>query len=137
VTKFEKSWHELVERPAPRSRVATRRPRNSALHTRSSRRVCRDRGRLTAKRSDGLDLGYTPVRALINEAAALIPAERLESCLVVASGTTRCMLRHSGTAGTISSRSTGRCSRRSSYAVARSSGSRGLSPPRTSTPRSR
>jgi nickel-dependent lactate racemase len=31
--------------------------------------------------------GVTPVRALINEAAALIPAERLALCLVVASGT--------------------------------------------------
>lgn len=31
--------------------------------------------------------GITPVRALINEAAALIPAERLALCLVVASGT--------------------------------------------------
>ena len=31
--------------------------------------------------------GTTPVRALINEAAALIPAERLALCLVVASGT--------------------------------------------------
>jgi hypothetical protein len=30
--------------------------------------------------------GVTPVRALINEAAALIPAERLALCLVVASG---------------------------------------------------
>jgi hypothetical protein len=31
--------------------------------------------------------GVTPVRALINEAATLIPAERLALCLVVASGT--------------------------------------------------
>src|SRR5215213_9447827 len=31
--------------------------------------------------------GVTPVRALINEAAAMIPAERLALCLVVASGT--------------------------------------------------
>ena len=31
--------------------------------------------------------GVTPVRALINEAASLIPAERLALCLVVASGT--------------------------------------------------
>ena len=31
--------------------------------------------------------GVTPVRALVNEAAALIPAERLALCLVVASGT--------------------------------------------------
>lgn len=31
--------------------------------------------------------GVTPVRALINEAAALIPAQRLALCLVVASGT--------------------------------------------------
>jgi nickel-dependent lactate racemase len=31
--------------------------------------------------------GVTPVRALINEAAALIPAKRLALCLVVASGT--------------------------------------------------
>jgi len=31
--------------------------------------------------------GVTPVRALINEAAALIPTERLALCLVVASGT--------------------------------------------------
>jgi lactate racemase len=33
--------------------------------------------------------GVTPVRALINEAATLIPAERLALCLVVASGTDR------------------------------------------------
>ena len=32
-------------------------------------------------------LGVTPVRALINEAATMIPAERLALCLVVASGT--------------------------------------------------
>jgi lactate racemase len=32
-------------------------------------------------------LGVTPVRALIDEAAAMIPAERLALCLVVASGT--------------------------------------------------
>src|SRR6478735_5311304 len=31
--------------------------------------------------------GVTPVRALVNEAASLIPAERLALCLVVASGT--------------------------------------------------
>jgi nickel-dependent lactate racemase len=31
--------------------------------------------------------GVTPVRALVNEAAAMIPAERLALCLVVASGT--------------------------------------------------
>lgn len=31
--------------------------------------------------------GITPVRALVNEAAAMIPAERLALCLVVASGT--------------------------------------------------
>ena len=31
--------------------------------------------------------GVTPVRALVNEAATLIPAERLALCLVVASGT--------------------------------------------------
>ena len=31
--------------------------------------------------------GITPVRALVNEAATLIPAERLALCLVVASGT--------------------------------------------------
>jgi lactate racemase len=31
--------------------------------------------------------GVTPVRALINEAATMIPAERLAPCLVVASGT--------------------------------------------------
>src|SRR4029453_16412078 len=33
--------------------------------------------------------GVTPVRALINEAATMIPAERLGLCLVVASGTDR------------------------------------------------
>ena len=32
-------------------------------------------------------LGVTPVRALVNEAAAMIPARRLALCLVVASGT--------------------------------------------------
>jgi len=41
--------------------------------------------------------GITPVRALINEAASLVPAERLALCLVVTSGST---VLHSNSFGT-------------------------------------
>jgi hypothetical protein len=41
---------------------------------------------ITSAKMNGTS-GVTQVRALINEAATLIPAERLALCLVVASGT--------------------------------------------------
>jgi hypothetical protein len=41
---------------------------------------------ITCAEMDGTR-GVTPVRALVNEAATLIPAQRLAPCLVVASGT--------------------------------------------------
>ena len=43
--------------------------------------------RLDHQRGDDRDACITPVRALIDEAASMIPARRLALCLVVASGT--------------------------------------------------